>query len=194
MVSPHLSLRLAVGLAAALLAVTGTYVAVSCPGFPDPLRLWVPRFRRRLVTDLRATDGATVAWVAVAVVSVTVTSLHFGGLHFGVYDALPWWDLLTHWLGGAGVAGTVYLSHRTHPVAGTSVAWVVATVVAVGAWFEVYEFLFKTFWYDWTFQFYLVDTITDLGVDTLGALSTAAVVVVARSDETPRPRVDETSE
>ncbi|MEZ3117335.1 hypothetical protein RYH80_15570 [Halobaculum sp. MBLA0147] len=62
------------------------------------------------------------------------------------------------------------------------------TVDAVGAWFEVSEFLFETFWYDWTLQFYFVDTVTDRCVDALGALSTATVVVAAWSDETPHPR------
>jgi hypothetical protein len=120
-------------------------------------------------------DRATAAWFGVALWSVLVTALHFGGLHYRVYTTLPWWDLLTHAMGGVGVAAVLAMTHRRAPAADSS-WWLVPAVLAIGAGFEVYEFVFKTFWYDWTLRFYVVDTAIDLVVNTTGAVAVAAAL------------------
>jgi hypothetical protein len=129
---------------------------------------FVSQFRR----DVRDRRTAA-AWLGVGVWSVVVSVLHFGGLEYGVYTAVPWWDLLTHAMSGFGVAAILYLGFcrpaRTTPTPW----WLLPTLLAIGAGFEVYEYLFKSFWWDWTLRYYAIDTAVDLVLDVAGA----AVVV-----------------
>jgi hypothetical protein len=62
---------------------------------------------------------------------------------------------------------------------------VVPSVFAIGSGFEVYEFLFKSFWHDLTFRAYAVDTAVDLVVNTTGAAVVATTLSVfgSASDE-----------
>jgi hypothetical protein len=108
--------------------------------------------------------------------------LHLVGLVFDIYTTVSWWDILTHAMGGSGVAALAFLTHRKHPSARNSVRWVVPTVVAIGSGFEVYEFVFKTFWYEWTVWEYAIDTAVDLGVNTLGAVFVAFGVSLHRTE------------
>lgn len=48
------------------------------------------------------------------------------------------------------------------------------TLLAIGAGFEAYEYLFKSFWWEWTLRQYAVDTAVDLVLDTAGALVVVA--------------------
>lgn len=41
-------------------------------------------------------------------------------------------------------------------------------MLVVGAVFEVYEFVFRTFYRGWSREFYLADTAYDLAVDVAG--------------------------
>ncbi|SFR45222.1 hypothetical protein [Halogeometricum limi] len=174
---PHTSPRLVVGVGSLLLTVLATYVAASAPGFPGRVWTWPYTFLVRLRRDLPRGDRVTLAWVAVALWSVGVTALHFGGLRYRIYTQYPWWDLLTHSMGGLGVAAVLAMSYRRPGDAARSPWWLIPGVLAIGAGFEVYEFVFKTFWYGWTFEFYVVDTVIDLCINTSGAV----VVAVALS-------------
>jgi hypothetical protein len=176
---PHTSPRLVVGVGSLLVAVVATYAAVSAPGFPGRVRSWPRTLVDRLRRDLPRGDRATAAWFGVALWSALVTALHFGGLRYRIYTTLPWWDLLTHAMGGVGVAAVLAMTHRRAPAADSS-WWLVPAVLAIGAGFEVYEFVFKTFWYGWTLRFYVVDTAIDLVINTSGAVVVAAALAVSR--------------
>ena len=59
--------------------------------------------------------------------------------------------------------------------------WLVPAVLAIGAGFEVYEFVFKAFWHHWSLGFYVADTVIDLVVNTSGAVAFAAATAAYRS-------------
>ncbi|RLM63669.1 hypothetical protein DVK07_16020 [Halorubrum sp. Atlit-26R] len=111
-----------------------------------------------------------IAW------SVIVTALHFAGLTLEIYSAISWWDLLTHSMSSFGIAALAVITHRDRVAMYGSVWWVVPTIVAIGAGFEVYEFVFKAFWHEWTLQMYVVDTVVDLGMNTLGGTAVTSIV------------------
>jgi len=177
---PHLSPKLVVGVGSLLLTLAATAATMRSPGYPDdhPLRSWPSVLLDRLRRELTPGDRTGLAWVAIAVWSVLVSGLHFGGVRYGVYTQLPWWDLLTHAMGGVGVAAVLAMTFRGSTL--RSPAWIPAGVLAIGAGFEVYEFVFKTFWYRWSLPFYVRDTVIDLVVNTVGAVAVAAAVVAYR--------------
>jgi hypothetical protein len=100
--------------------------------------------------------------------SAVVCVLHFGGLAYDVYTAVWWWDLLTHSLSGVGVAAWLCLFPAI-PLDSNRLLLVPLVVLAIGAGFEVYEYLFKSFYVEWSLQYYLVDTVVDLFLDAVGA-------------------------
>lgn len=110
-------------------------------------------------------------WAAIALLSITVTVFHFLGLAWGIYGRYWFWDVLTHTLSGFGVAGILYLL-RPAAFGNTRRLFVFlpALVLTIGAVFEVYEYLFREFYYRWSFERYLRDTLEDLAYDTLGAV------------------------
>lgn len=126
-------------------------------------------------------------WFAVVLLSVAVSLLHFGGLAFRLYTRYWWWDVLTHGASGFGVAAIAYL---LRPAAFTTIrrlfVFLPAFVLVVGAGFELYEFVFTTFYYGWTPEHYLEDTTLDLAIDVGGAVVFALFPhsrSVARRDE-----------
>lgn len=106
--------------------------------------------------------------IALVAYSLVVCALHFGGLAFDVYTAVWWWDLLTHSLSGFGVAAWLS-SVRVSPFDASQVVVLPLVVVGIGAGFEVYEFLFKDFYVEWTTAYYATDTAVDLVLDAVGA-------------------------
>ena len=132
-------------------------------------------------------------WTALALWSVAVFVLHVVGVTLEVYAAVSWWDLLTHGMSGVGIAAVAAFSTRAQAVGYGAVWWIVPTVLAVGAGFEVYEFLFKRFWHEWTLRHYAVDTVVDLCMNTLGATLVAVSVTCYRAvldrlrPNSPRP-------
>lgn len=177
---PHSSPRLVVGVGSVLLAGVAALAATATPGFPSPVRAWPRALFVRLRADLPRGDRVTAAWVGMALWAVLVSALHFGGLRYDVYTAVSWWDLLTHGMSGFGVAVLLALTHRRSPAAVRS-WWLIPSVFAIGAGFEVYEFVFKDFWYGWSAGFYVEDTVVDLGINTSGAVVVAAAVAGYRS-------------
>lgn len=178
---PHSSPRLVVGVGSLLLAVLAVGVAAATPGFPGDVLSWPRTLLARLRADLPRGDRVTAAWVGMALWAVLVSAFHFGGLRYGVYTAVPWWDLLTHAMGGLGVAVLLALTHRRTAAVTRSPLWLIPSVFAIGAGFEVYEFVFKDFWYGWSAAFYVEDTVIDLAVNTSGAVLVAAAVAGYRS-------------
>jgi hypothetical protein len=116
-------------------------------------------------------------FVVVGLWAGAVSALHFGGLAYDIYTRYWWWDLLTHSTSGFGVAAVFYavfpdLFHSRL----RAYLLVPAAVLLVGAGFEVYEYLFKDFWWHWSPDYYREDTIIDLVLDTAGALAFSVVV------------------
>ena len=142
---------------------------------PQQVELWLLRLLSRSSADIRRLHRIAVVWIGVLLWSGTVTTLHFAGLVFDIYPAVSWWDLLTHAMGGSGIAAFALLTHRKRVVTRKAVWWVVPTVIAIGAGFEVYEFIFKSFWHEWTLRQYSMDTAVDLGMNTLGTVVVASV-------------------
>jgi hypothetical protein len=113
-----------------------------------------------------------IAWVTLIAYSLVVCVLHFGGLEYEVYTAIWWWDILTHTLSGIGVAAWLCFLRFT-PFDTSDVLTLSLAVLAIGAGFEVYEYLFKDFYVEWTLTYYAVDTVVDLVFDTAGAVAFA---------------------
>ena len=177
---PHLSPKLAVGVGSLLLTVVATWATTRTPGYPEAsLPSWPQFLGSRLRSELPRGDHLTAAWVAVAVWSAVVSGLHFGGVYYNVYTTMPWWDLMTHAMGGLGVAALLAFTFRGPTL--RSPFWLVSAVLAIGAGFEVYEFLFKTFWHNWSLVFYVEDTIVDLVLNTTGAAVFATATAAYRS-------------
>lgn len=168
--SQYLSPKLVVGVGSLLLALAATWATARTSGYPDrhALRSWPAVLAGRLRREVPRRNSLTAAWGALAGWSLLVSVLHFGGVLYNVYTVVPWWDLLTHAMGGFGVAALLGLTFRRSTL--RAPLWVVPAVLAIGAGFEVYEFLFKRFWHHWTLGFYIEDTVIDLVVNTSGAV------------------------
>jgi hypothetical protein len=122
--------------------------------------------------DVRYRRHRRGAWAAAVVWGAGVSVLHFAGLAYGIYTELWWWDLLTHSTSGFGVAALLYLAWTDGFRSRVGLFVVLpACVLCIGTWFEVYERLFRDFWHGWSTAFYVADTVTDLVVDTLGAVA-----------------------
>ncbi len=183
---PHTSPQLLVGVGSVVVTLAAALATRATPGSPSDVGSWPRAIVTRLRADLRRRGPAARAWAAVALWSALVTGLHFGGLAWGIYSRLFWWDLLTHATGGAGVAAVLFLGLRDRTPARTTPWWLVTGVAAVGAGFEVYEFLFKGFWYGWSLRFYAVDTAIDIVVNAAGAAGVVVVIVASRRLRTER--------
>ena len=172
---PHFSSRIVVGVCSTGLAVITWSIAHSIRGCPEQPHLWLSRLLTQFISDTCRQDRLAHVWVVALLWSGVVTILHFFGLIFEIYAAIPWWDLLTHAMGGSGIAALALLAHRKQVVAREAVWWVVPTLIAIGSGFEVYEFIFRSFWHEWTLRHYAIDTAIDLVMNTLGAVIVASV-------------------
>jgi hypothetical protein len=129
--------------------------------------------------DVRLSPGVTL-WITAAVF------LHAVGM-LGLYETVPWWDHLTHFVSAALVAGVGYAAVRafdehsdalTLPPRFTAV-FVLVFTLALGVTWEVVEFgarLAATALGMETVlvQYGLQDTLVDLLFDAAGALVVAA--------------------
>jgi hypothetical protein len=125
---------------------------------------------RRIERDCRAAGPWRGYWAGLLAWATAVSVLHFGGLEWGLYARLWWWDLLTHLLSGVGVGGILLVGLRDVTPAEPPVAWPVLALGSIGAGFEVYEYVYRSFWHTWTLWTYTHDTVTDLLVGCLGGL------------------------
>jgi hypothetical protein len=185
--TPHLSARISILVLAIVVTGGATWLTLSLRETPDNPLGWPRLFLLRLVGSLRSGGRERVYWAGILVYSGVVSALHFGGLHFDVYGAVVHWDTLTHLTSGVGVAVLLYLTfHLEDPK--RSLRWLVPAVLAFGGGFEIYEFLLKDFWHDWSLRFYLVDTVLDLGVNAVGGVLAVGGIRAGRRALNPRDR------
>lgn len=112
-----------------------------------------------------------LAWIAVVLLSITVTVFHFFGLAWRIYTRYWFWDVMTHSLSGFGVAAILYLLRPAAFGTGRRLfLFLPVLVFTIGAVFEVYEYVFREFYYRWSIERYLRDTVEDLINDTIGAV------------------------
>jgi hypothetical protein len=141
----------------------------------------------------RRVRAAPGAWAAYTLWVTLVCVAHFGGLHYRIYWEVWWWDVLTHGTSGAGVAALfplLGLASWDRRSLSSRLLLAAAVVAVVGAGFEVYERLFRTFWHEWTLAYYLEDTAVDIVVDALGAAAFVALAAGWRA--LGRPGVERT--
>jgi hypothetical protein len=119
-------------------------------------------------SDLARRNQWTIYWCELCTLALLVSVLHFGGRSAGLYIQYPWWDLLTHSMSGAGVAGILLVGLRNATPTELSLSWVIVALLAIGAGFEVYEYVFKSFWHPWSLSVYAHDTVVDLVMGCLG--------------------------
>lgn len=125
-----------------------------------------------------------VVFVALAVM-VLLAVLHFSALTFFLYWRFPWFDLLTHFLGGAVIGcGALWLIHMYEAHKGISLSnnaqlvFVIACALGIGGAWEIFELTFKLFDPD----NYAFDTSIDLVMDTLGALTAWKLAHVTKEE------------
>ena len=116
----------------------------------------------QLLSDIKHRDSFTAYWIGLFSWGSFVTFLHFGGYEFQWYAQFGWWDLLTHFVSGIGVAGILLVGLRHTVLPQAPVSWVFIALLSIGAGFEVYEYLFRSFWHSWTPIYYAQDTAEDL--------------------------------
>ncbi len=104
--------------------------------------------------------------------------LHVGAETFYWYWTFPWFDLLTHFLGGVCVGlGTLWFFFmsgylRERPWSGRSgLLYTLAGVGVIGIGWELYEVIVHLVLHTPFDKGYLLDTAGDLTMDTLGALA-----------------------
>jgi len=139
------------------------YLSVSV--FQLPRRLC-----SQLISDLRTRSVWSIYWVVLFLWGSFVTFLHFGGYEFQWYARFGWWDLMTHFVSGIGVAGILLVGLRNVVSPQVSLSWMFVALLSVGAGFEVYEYIFRAFWHSWTPAYYIQDTAEDLFMACSGAV------------------------
>jgi len=133
--------------------------------FRLPMRLCT-----QLISDLKTRNLWSIHWIVLFLWGSFVTMLHFGGYEFQWYARFGWWDLMTHFVSGIGVAGILFVGLRNVVSPQVSLSWMFVAVLSIGAGFEVYEYLFRAFWHSWTPAYYAQDTAEDLLMACSGAV------------------------
>lgn len=129
----------------------------------------------------------TVGWAAI----VLVGALNGAGYVFNLWSTVPWYDNVLHAFTSAGVTLLigVYLAPIvvvSSPAGSILLVLLIASVgVALGAMWEVGEWIFDQLYTRGSAIPGKTDTIIDLVLDTIGAVSAAAVALVltGRADD-----------
>jgi hypothetical protein len=116
-------------------------------------------------------------------------ALHQIGSALYLYWDIPWFDMLMHFLGGFSIGmlfvwawyGSDMLGRRSMPARASTVLATIAFVFAVGAAWEVFEYVFDIA--NPTGGNYSLDTFNDFIADLLGALFAGAVGTIKRFHE-----------
>lgn len=162
---------------AIVLSGTVAALAVAVPSqwsLPATLLKWSHSesdFKSTVVSGLATEREWYPVWVVVSIWSFAVCVLHFSGLAYGYYTMYWWWDVMTHTLSGVGLGAWLYLlrpaAFRTQR---RLFVFLVAVVFLLGAGFEIYEYLFRSFYEPWSVEYYLRDTVQDMLYNLTGAV------------------------
>ena len=139
------------------------YLSISV--FRLPVRL-----STQFISDLKTRNVWSIYWIGLFLWGSFVTFLHFGGYEFQWYARFGWWDLMTHFVSGIGIAGILLVGLRNVVSPQVSLSWIFVALLSIGAGFEVYEYLFRAFWHSWTPAYYARDTAEDLLIACSGAV------------------------
>ncbi len=124
----------------------------------------------QFVSDLKRRNLWSIYWAVLFLWGSFVTFLHFGGYEFQWYAQFGWWDLMTHFVSGIGIAGILLVGLRDVVSTQVSLSWMFVALLSIGAGFEIYEYLFRAFWHSWTPAYYARDTVEDLLIACSGAV------------------------
>ena len=142
----------------------------ATPSVRTLVRTCCGQFRQDVRTNSRRSQ-----WLGALGWGVLLVGNHAIWLVTESYTKFEWLDLAAHMMGGAGVGALLFLGLRERVPNRVTTLWLALLTLAVGAGFELYEFLFRSFWHHWSLQYYVTDTLVDLALDGAGA----AVVVAA---------------
>lgn len=114
--------------------------------------------------------------IRLSVLLYVITILHLLALYFFWYWSIWWYDIPMHFLGGLWVGGMAFLLYQYIPALArvrtryrfSGYVLPLVAVLAIGGLWEVFEFSLDTF--ITLEQNDVLDTISDIGMDTAGAL------------------------
>ncbi|MEK7463847.1 MAG: hypothetical protein AAB610_01860 [Patescibacteria group bacterium] len=90
--------------------------------------------------------------------------LHTYGMAQHWYLYYPFFDLITHFLGGVGIALSVFYVFKNPK-------HIIAVAIVAGIVWEIFEVYFDIMGWPISSKAYKIDTAVDLFMDTLGAVS-----------------------
>jgi len=122
-----------------------------------------PRVAHRRPTPRRALLTAAIAFAAGAICA------------FPLYGIYPWWDTVTHYIGGAALAAVVGLRYR-------GVAIPILAVVALAVGWELFEQLVPAAWLTlgWVTADWRLDLVVSIAGGVVGAVLAAWDVGMGR--------------
>lgn len=110
----------------------------------------------------------------VVILTLGILLSHFFGSIFSFYERFFWFDMVMHTLGGAWLA-SVFMTVRWFPY--RTALHVIGLVLLAGLAWELYEYLFSVWataeFGNLGFEQPLIDTLSDLAFDALGAAAVA---------------------
>lgn len=100
--------------------------------------------------------------------SILLWVLNFVALDQSLYWSLGWYDVMMHFLGGLTIGVLVVWFLKLENISVKSFLFVFVCVMIVGIAFEIFEYVNDL---TYSTQDYSIDTIIDLVMDALGAVS-----------------------
>ncbi len=122
-------------------------------------------------------------FIKLTILLYTIVVLHLFALYFSWYWSIWWYDIPMHFLGGfwiGGIALWLYFFRKkinTDNTINKSTVYIVSllSVIGIGLLWELFEFSLDTFIIFQTND--IVDTLSDLGMDIIGALVVALYMI-----------------
>ena len=101
-------------------------------------------------------------------VLVLVLIFHLVGMEQYLYIAYSWYDIMMHFLAGAGIALASYWLIKTFKE--LPIYWIIIFTLIAGIVWELFEAYYGIAGFHFATTKYWIDSIKDLANDTLGAL------------------------
>lgn len=114
----------------------------------------------------------TSSLIAIAFFAFVVAALHAAAYEYYFYWSMWWYDIMMHGLGGL-LIGLIAAWAITFPLREklkvSRFFFIVGVTLFVGILWEVFEYTVGTYANYNSFNSYVFDTMTDIGMDTAGA-------------------------